>query len=90
MIVHVAALKTVPVTIAVDSSEFDLNTDGMIRQEIQDAVVDLAYAACDDGAGEEVARDCAEYRADGICDSDVDRVVDDIMATREDLAEDVA
>lgn len=89
-IVHVKALKTICVTIAIDISEFDLDADGLTRDELVSRVVDVAYDAGDAGAGEEVARDCAEYRADAICDSDVDRVVDDIMATREDLAEDVA
>ena len=89
-IVHVKALKTVCVTIAVDISEFDLNADGMTRDELVSRVEDVAYAAGDDGAGEEVARDCAEYRADAISDSDVDGVVDGILEMRADLAEDVA
>ena len=90
MIVHVKALKTVCVTIAVDISEFDLNADGMTRDELVSRVEDVAYAAGDAGAGEEGARDCAEYRADAICDSNVEDVVDSIMEMREDLAEDVA
>ena len=89
-IVHVKAYKTSPVTIAVDTSGFCWEPGKMDRDELVEYVTSGVHDEAEEGAGEEVARDCAEYRVDDVDSNDIDTIVDSIIEMRAGLEEDVA
>ena len=91
MIVHVKTVKTVPVTIAVDTSGFCWEPGEMDREELAEYVASWVHDEAEDGLQwDEVGRGCAEYRVDDVDSNDIDTIVDSIIEMRAGLEEDVA